>query len=331
MTTPRSTRIHPRPGTGTGARTHTRTPVRGSLAILASALAVLALALPPTQAAAKGSATSDWALSKETTLHQTYPLATAPGGGRSIEIDNYCGTIRVSGRSGGGEVAVTVHQVFRADTATKLDLAQRAVTLQATDAGGRLRLVADGPFRSPNGDIHFHGWRDLGYEACFDFTVEAPANADVVAHNVQGGEVHLTAIGGHFDANNVNGPIVLEQMAGTGRARTVNGTLQANFANVPAAAATFETVNGRVDVTFPPALAADLAFKTINGEVYSDFPYTYLNPPPAAGDAGAGKGGAGRHHTYSLRRAMSVKVAGGGPQLSFTTVNGDILIHRGNA
>ncbi len=323
MTIPRPTCIHPRPGPGTGARTHSRTPVRGSLATLASALAVLALALPPTQAAAKGSAPSDWALSKESTLHQTYPLAAAPGGGRSIEIDNYCGTIRVSGRAG-GEVAVTVHQVFRADTAAKLDLAQRAVTLQATDAGGRLRLVADGPFRSPNGDVHFHGWRDLGYEACFDFTVEAPANADVVAHNVQGGEVHLTAIGGHFDANNVNGPIVLEQMAGIGRARTVNGTLQASFANVPAAAATFETVNGRVDVTFPPALAADLSFKTINGEVYSDFPYTYLNPPPAVG-------GAGRRHIYSLRRTMSVKVAGGGPQLSFTTVNGDILIHRGNA
>ncbi len=298
------------------------------LAALTAASAVFALTAGP--AAARAPHVADWALSKENTVHQTYPLTAAPGGGRAVDIDSYCGEVRVTGSAGTRGVSVTVHQVFRADTREKLDLAQRAVTLKATDQDGRLRLYVDGPFRSPSGGIDFDGWRKVGYEACFDLTVEMPADADLTARNVQGGDVRLTGIGGHFEASNVNGGLVLEQMAGSGRAHTVNGALRAGFARVPAAGGSFETVNGRVDVTLPPALAADLTFETVNGRVYSDFPYTWQNPPPA--EAAADTGGAGgRHRHYRTRGAMSVKVAGGGPQLSFTTVNGDILIHKGNA
>jgi hypothetical protein len=293
--------------------TPTKTTKLAVLTALTATTILLAGAASPAQAG--------WAVKKEETVRKTFVLA--PGNGL-VEIDNFSGAVRVRSHPG-GEVTLSVHETWAADSAERLEQARREVRLGITESAGRLRLFVDGPFRSRDGGTHFNGWESLGYEAKLDFDVEVPEGVDLVARTVNGGEVRASGIGGRFDASNVNGPITLERMGGSGKARSVNGPVVVSFARNPTAACTFETVNGRIDVAFLAGLAADLRFKTLNGEVYTDYDYTYSNPPPAPAESARG-----RFH-YRSHGEFGARIAGGGPELAFSTINGDILIRRQGA
>ncbi len=263
-----------------------------------------------------------WAVRQEATRQQTFTLAAAPAG-RAVTIDNFEGGVEVRAHAGSA-VTLVVHETWSGDSAARIEQGRREVRLDATQDGSGLHVVANGPFRSHDGGIDFHGWRALGYEARFDLTVEVPADAGLSARTVNGGEVRAEGLAGRFDLGNVNGAVHAAGLAGTGRVHTVNGKLEAGFSRVPSAPCEFRTVNGRIDVSFPPGFAADLRLKTVNGEVYTDFPYTESNLP-AAGEPGGAHGG---HFRYRSRGEFAARIAGGGPEMKLTTVNGDILIHR---
>ncbi|HXT22038.1 MAG TPA: hypothetical protein VN923_14900, partial [Thermoanaerobaculia bacterium] len=82
-------------------------------------------------------------------------------------------------------------------------------------------------------------------------------------------------------------------------------------------------VNGDVDVTFQPGLAAEVRFKTLNGEGWSDFPYTLVPLRPQISESR-------RDGRYVIKSDWSqgIRIGNGGPQLSFSTINGDVLIRR---
>lgn len=269
-----------------------------------------------------------WSLHKETTVSRTFTLA--PAGGRAkVEILNFHGKVTVHAGGGGSAVTLSLRQAWAADTEAKLEEAQRAVRLDVQQPDGGLRLVMDGPFRTHDGGIDFRGWRSVGYQARFDFDVEVPAGVDVVAKTVQGGAVQVSGLGGRFEADNVNGDVTLEAVSGEGRARTVNGSIKAAFSRNPGGGCTFSTINGQIDVSLRSGLGADLRFKTLNGEVYTDFPYTLRDLPPGEDDAPASSRPARFH--YRSRGEFAARIGSGGPELAFSTINGNILIHRRDA
>lgn len=293
----------------------------GALVAVVARIAVVGALL----VGAASPAQASWAVQQQETLRKTFTLAAAgESGRRAVEVDNFTGAVRVRSHPG-GEVTLSVHESWAADSAEKLEQGRREVRLDITQTAGLLRLFVDGPFRSRDGGTHFHGWERLGYEATFDFELEVPADVDLVARTVNGGEVRVSGIGGRFDVSNVNGPVTLEGMGGSGKARSVNGPVVASFSRNPAAGCTFDTVNGRIEVAFLAGLAADLRFKTLNGEVYTDYDYDYRNLPPEPADRSRG-----RFH-YRSHGAFGARIAGGGPELDFSTVNGDIMIRRQGA
>ncbi len=273
-----------------------------------------------------------WALHQETTFAKTFTLAAAAGGRQTVEISNFNGRIAVHGgaaTAAGGTVTVSVHQTWSADSAAKIAEAQRAVQVEPTQPGGGLRLYVNGPFRSHDGGIDFHGWKSVGYEARFDFDVEVPAGVDVIAKTVQGGDVVAAGLGGHFEIANVNGGVTLQAISGTGSAHTVNGSIHAAFNRNPGDGCSFKTINGQIDVSLRSGLAADLRFATINGEVYTDFPYS-LRDLPLDNDGAADARRPARYH-YRSRGDFAARIGAGGPELAFSTINGNILIHRQDA
>ena len=285
----------------------------------AAVMAAVAILLAATASPAR----ADWTLRKEENLHRTFTLAPATGR-RAVEVDNFTGAVRVRSHPG-GEVTLSVHETWAANSAEKLEQGRREVRLDVAETSGRLRLAVDGPFRSRDGGTHFHGWERLGYEATFDFDLEVPADVDLVARTVNGGEVRVSGVGGRFDVSNVNGPVTLERMGGAGKASSVNGPVVASFSRNPAAGCTFDTINGRIEVSFLAGLAADLRFKTLNGQVYTDYDYDYRSLPPQPADRSRG------HFHYRSHGDFAARIAGGGPELTFSTINGDILIRRQGA
>lgn len=137
------------------------------------------------------------------------------------------------------------------------------------------------------------------------------------------GDVVLHGTDGDFEIGNVNGDVTVTDVAGAGEARTVNGPLRVSFRRNPPRDCAFATVNGDVVVDFQPGLAAAVRYRTLNGEAWSDFPFT-VEPRTLAAPVERREG------RWRTDRGWSdgIRIGQGGPELSFETINGDILLRR---
>jgi Putative adhesin len=157
--------------------------------------------------------------------------------------------------------------------------------------------------------------------------IQVPVNTSVELKTVNGGHIDVTGISGDLDVENVNGPVTLKNVSGSVSAHTVNGSLTVGLDKVtPDKPMSFSSLNGKVDVTLPADTKARLRLKTTNGSIYSDFDVKTEpdNSKPVVED-GRGQGGKYRIRTD---RGVYGSINGGGPEYSFQTMNGTILIHK---
>lgn len=252
---------------------------------------------------------------EETAIQKMF--AIAPGEAPRIEVDNVFGAIRATG-SAGREVRVTVRRRVEAESAEKLAEANRDVKLEMTQNGGVVRLYVDGPFRCRcNCGCHTG---DLGYHVHYDFEIQAPKESSMFLHTVNNGEIRVRGLEGDYDIQNVNGRIDVEDAAGSGRVRTVNGGVRGTFVRNPRGNSYFGTINGPVELFFQPGLSADLRMKTFNGGVYTDFELTPLPSAPMTAVVRNGK------RRFKANEYTGARAGSGGPEIKLDGFNGDIRI-----
>lgn len=230
---------------------------------------------------------------------------------RKLVVEYLDGSIEVAGTSG-GHVVVTGTRTDMADSKEKLaELAQEVkLTTEAKD--GTARIVVEGPWKS-NHPKHGDSWGQ-DRRASFDFKVQVPAEAEVVLTAVNGGTMTVRNVRGTLKITNVNGDIQVEGAAGASRCNTVNGSIHAAFQQAPTAPCTFTTVNGTVKLVAPSSLNADLKLATVHGQMVTDFDL----PAEPREDRSFRIPGVSR----------KVRLGQGGPQLTCTTVNGDLVIKK---
>ena len=260
---------------------------------------------------------------EDTTVTRT--LSFAAGGGRTLDVRNTNGFIHVEATSDPA-VQMSIRKVIRGETRDHLAEAQRDVRLDFRDGAARVEATVT----DRRGHVCGEEWNDSGerwervrYDVKFDFTIRVPRGVAVRLCTINSGDVIVNGTQGDFDVTNVNGPVELNQVAGSGRAHTVNGGVKVTFTANPRAESSFKTVNGNVDVTFLEGLGADFAMKTMNGGLFTDFDAQPL--PNTAGAAGERRNG---KFVYRYNEYTRVRVAGGGPQITFETLNGNVRARR---
>jgi DUF4097 and DUF4098 domain-containing protein YvlB len=155
----------------------------------------------------------------------------------------------------------------------------------------------------------------------FEFTVTVPRDTQLVLCTINHGEITVAGTHGDFSVSNVNGRVELRDVRGSGTATTVNGPIDATLLDVPRSNALFRTVNGAIRVTWPSQLAADLRMKTSNGGLFTDFDVVPLMRTAVAAPS--------RHDgrfVYRSNDFASVRVGGGGPEITLETFNGDVYV-----
>lgn len=255
----------------------------------------------------------------ESTVTRT--LSFAAGGGRALDVRNINGFIHVEGTSG-STVQLSIRKVIRAETKDDLAEAQRDVQLDFRESAPRVEAtVTDrtGHICGEPSNNDNRRWPPVHYEVRHDFTIRMPKDAALRLCTINGGDLIVTGTQGDFDVSNVNGLIEMNGVAGSGRAHTVNGPVTVTFTANPRQASSFKTVNGNVDVTFLDGLAADFAMKTMNGGLFTDFEAQ----PLSGATTKAGERRDGRF-VYRANEFTRVRVGGGGPELTFETLNGNV-------
>ncbi len=255
----------------------------------------------------------------------TRTLVFAAGGGRTLDVRNINGFIRVEGTSDSA-AQISIRKVIRAATRDDLAEAQRDVRLDFRDGAQRVEAIV----RDHRGHVCGEPWNDGGerwdrvhYDVRFDFTIRVPRDAALRLCTINGGDLIVNGTQGNFDVTNVNGLIEMRDVAGSGRAHTVNGPVTVTFTANPKEPSSFKTVNGNVDVSFLQGLAADFAMKTFNGGLFTDFDAQPLaNAVAAAGERRNGR------FVYRANEFTRVRVGSGGPEIAFETLNGNVRARR---
>ena len=257
------------------------------------------------------------AKTEKETVNKTFTLGGASE--RYLDVDNVFGAIDVT-TVPGDQIQVVANRTTYADTTAEIERAKKEVTLDVTQEGNVVKLYVNGPFRCNNNCNNCWHDRDRDYQVIYDFTIKVPERIGLKAHTVNHGHVLVKGIQGDFNVGNVNGPIDMEDIGGSGRAKTVNGHVRVSFRQNPTKDSEFGTINGNVDLYFQRGLSADFRFKTMQGGVLTDFPMTQL---PAQQPVAERKNGKFRFRTD---RYSGGRIGNGGPTIKLENLNGDLRV-----
>jgi hypothetical protein len=156
-------------------------------------------------------------------------------------------------------------------------------------------------------------------------TIKIPQGAtNIKLSTVNGKSIIGSNLSGALELSDINGFIQLTDVSGSVVANSINGKLLISFKSIdPKAAMAFSTLNGNIDVTFPAGLKANMKVRSDRGEVFTDFDIAADPSQPKVTKTAKD----GMYH-LNIEDWIYGKINGGGPEMMFKTMNGNILIRK---
>jgi len=153
--------------------------------------------------------------------------------------------------------------------------------------------------------------------------ISVPANTSLQLKSLHG-PIRVDGVHGDVEASCTNGSIELTNITGTIVADTTNGAIKANIDRVDASKPmSFSSLNGPIDVTLPADLKANLKMRSFNGSIWTDYEVKVSGGQPVT----TGGGSNGRYQV-KMDQTFYGTINGGGPEISFSTLNGRIMIRK---
>ena len=160
-----------------------------------------------------------------------------------------------------------------------------------------------------------------------NLTIEVPVDTNLQLRTINGSAIDITGVNGDLEIENTNGSITLTNVSGSVVAHTLNGGVTVSMDRITGnKPMSFTSMNGKIDVTLPADTKARLRLKSDNGSIFSDFDVKLeadLNKPVVE-DTRSQNG----KYKISVDKAVTGTINGGGPEYTFQTMNGNILIHK---
>jgi hypothetical protein len=236
-----------------------------------------------------------------------------PGKPATLKVDMVSGSIKVVGYEG-KEVVVEAVVPGRKETESQKPgpdgmkrIASTGFELTAKEAGNKVVVETESHRRRVN------------------LTIRVPYRCALDLSTVNNGSISVENVTGAMEISNVNGPITLTDVSGSVVANTVNGNVVVKFkevaTNTPMA---FTTLNGNIDVTFTGNVKASPKLKSDRGEVFTDFDMEIEKR-----NQKEEKRTAAGVYKVSIDDWVYGKINGGGPEMLFQNMNGNIYIRKG--
>ncbi|MFC1650524.1 hypothetical protein ACFL2X_03040 [Candidatus Latescibacterota bacterium] len=150
-----------------------------------------------------------------------------------------------------------------------------------------------------------------------------------IGGGILSGNIEISNISGDIVASTMNGNILLTDISGTVLANTMSGNIEAIFKEYKNdKPMSFSAMSGEIDVTLPTALKADIKVKNLEGEVLTDFDIEMMPISTEERTTGTNSS-SGINLGAMLGNNIYGKINGGGPEIRFTTLNGDIYVRKG--
>ncbi len=237
-------------------------------------------------------------------INETYRLAP----GADVQVESISGSVTIET----ADTDTAQVQIVRS-ARTREELACRPVQIEHTDA----RLVIDG---------NDHERRCRNARVRQDVRLRLPRRVRLSVESVSGhvtagdleGPANFTSISGHATVGNVRGPVSFTSISGNvrvtsaldaARFTSISGRVEITLTRLGAQGLHANSISGNVDVGISDEVNADLRIESISGDVISD---------------------GGPRITVTRVRAdeFSGRIGAGGPPMEFTSISGNIRLHR---
>lgn len=153
-------------------------------------------------------------------------------------------------------------------------------------------------------------------------TVPPDTSLKLSSHN---GSIYAEGVHGEIDAECQNGGIKLVNVSGTVLADSHNGAINVVMDHVDTGKpSAFSSVNGTIDVTLPADLKANLKMRSSQGSIFSDFDMNVTSGRATTQKNNTSDG----KFRVDFDRTVLATINGGGTEMTFTTVNGSILVRK---
>lgn len=267
-------------------------------ALAAGMLAVAALTTAPSFTTAQGRDDDD---DRSYRSSEDFAWRGRVAAGKTIEVKGVNGGIVAEGTTGNEVVVTATKRARRSDPDdVQIEVIEHedGITICAvypTPRGERPNRCAPGEggqMNTRNNDVNV------------EFRVRVPAGVRFAGRTVNGG-ITARGLGSDVEVATVNGGITVATR-GHASAATVNGSIDVEMDRAPDEPLDFTTVNGGITIELPSRAGAEVRASTVNGGIETDFPLTVR----------------GKFN----RRRMNGTIGSGGPAITLTTVNGDIVL-----
>jgi len=217
-----------------------------------------------------------------------------------LELNNIWGDVRVK-PGPAGEITLQVSERRSAPDQTRFDRSLESLKLHTrADADGVYMYVG-----GPDPDNWHDSNRCRRCRVDYQFELRVPVDTRLDVSTVNDGRVDIRGVSGTIIAGNVNGEIEVE------------------FAGTPRQNCEIQTVNGDVTLGLPPGCGLDLAADLYNGVMRTELPVAAVAIPAKVEHIET----AGRHQ-YRIEQPAGIRIAGGGPKFTISSINGDIQIQK---
>lgn len=155
-----------------------------------------------------------------------------------------------------------------------------------------------------------------------DFMIKVPENFALDLRATNNGNIEVEGVNGEMEISNLNGAITLRNIGGSVIADALNKDIVVSFTKgYEKSPMAFTSLNGDLDIRFPSNLAANIKAKTDQGEIYTD--YEMKMTRDVSKDEKKSSSGV---YKVTVDKWVTGTINGGGPELLFKTMNGDIMI-----
>jgi hypothetical protein len=228
-----------------------------------------------------------------------------------LDSSQIYGGIRVTGYSG-KDVVVIVHQ--------------RQKNYKVVKKNG-LKMIPNLSFNleieENNNTVHIRS-QPHGAPNPVNLEIKVPYNFNLRIKNINNGNTYVENVNGEIEVSNINGSITLKSVSGSITADTINGALLATIKEVGENAnMAFSCLNHDIDITLPKNTKANIKAKTLKGNIFTGF------------EMAMDKNELGRKlaykkdkNKYGFEQWVKGTINGGGPEYTFSSLNGDIIIRE---
>lgn len=155
-----------------------------------------------------------------------------------------------------------------------------------------------------------------------DFKIRVPENFSLDLRATNSGNISVEGVVGEMEISNLNGAITLTNIGGSVIADALNKDIVVTFTKgYEKSPMAFTSLNGDLDITFPKNLAANIKAKTDNGEIYTDYEIKMTRDVKKEE-----KRTSSGVYKANVDKWVTGAISGGGSELLFKTMNGDIMI-----